>query len=208
MNEMLTGRIRLQAEIVTGYLVPYWCGNCGDKRDEWQKQPEPIKQSCPVCGAGWEEEVIKMFWFREILGFIWALPVTLIGMLLLIICRYKGSPPVVRYKGLRWYIEPYSIWFLREGSKAMCLGSLVLCQTMLIRRQEIALPRGLAVHPDHQATVDHVDEHRRQCYILGLFIIPLYLILFALAWILYRKGHRANWLEICARWRAGQGLEP
>lgn len=147
-----------------------------------------------------------MFWIKEILGALWALPVTLLGLFLLIISR--GPFRFVRYKGLRWYIEPYSIWFLRESSKAMNLGSIVLCQTMLIRRQEIALPRGLAVHPDHQATVDHVDEHRRQCYILGPLIIPLWLILSGLALLLYRKGCRANWLEICARWKARQGLEP
>ena len=129
------------------------------------------------------------FWTLEILGFLWALPVTVLGVLLLLV---SGGWTFFRHtKGLRIWIKPRSLWWMPKRFRAMCLGSLVIYRAP----------------PFDNRTMLHEDEHRRQCWIFGPFILILYPILSLLA-LAYKKPYRANWFEIMARSRAGQETEP
>ena len=139
------------------------------------------------------------FWTLELVGFIWALPVTILGLLVTFLC---GGSDIYHHKGLRLWIMVDNMWFLRKRFNAMCLGAFVF-----VRKERFN------TDPDKWSywqiqLYKHEDEHRRQCWILGPFVIPLYILFTLLAWTLYRKYYRANWLEIMARWKAGQGLDP
>ena len=134
------------------------------------------------------------WWLLEILGALWALPVTLIGLLALIGCL-GWTKKIKVYPGLRISFQPRKFWFIRKKFKAMNLGSVFFF-------------KDIEDNIGYYKTLIHEDEHRRQCYILGPFIIIIYPLLALLALILYNKEYRANWLEICARWKARQGLNP
>jgi hypothetical protein len=93
------------------------------------------------------------------------------------------------------------MWFIRKRFNACALGALAFVKA---DRFNFRKPWSLW----RQQLYDHEDEHRRQCWILGPFVIPLYILFTLIAWTIYNKYYRANWLEICARWKAGQGLDP
>ena len=136
------------------------------------------------------------FWTLEILGFIWALPVTVLGVLLIL--ASGGWVIVKRDFGLRFWFVPRHPWWWSRRYKAMCLGFVFLYRWPKLIRVE-GKPR--------QQTIVHEYEHNRQCQIFG----PLMIVFYPLAclWALaYGKPYRANFFEIMARWKAGQGLEP
>lgn len=150
------------------------------------------------------------FWTLEILGFIWALPVTLLGFTLLCVMAMTGNVERGHHvRGIRVWIELKSMWFLRERFRAMCLGSFVFVRDIeLVADTKMLRGKVTFLSEIDRQLYLHEDEHRRQCWILGGFVIPLYLLFTLLALTLYRKYYRANYLEIVARWKAGQGLEP
>lgn len=130
------------------------------------------------------------FWTLEILGFLWALPVTVLGFLLLL--ASGGWLMVNRTEGLRFWFLPRSPWWWPKRFGAMNMGAVYFHRDW----------RGVS-----QTTRTHEDEHRRQCWILGPFTLILWPIFFLVAFM-YGKPYRACWFEIMARWKAGQKLEP
>ena len=130
------------------------------------------------------------FWTLEILGFIWALPVTVLGLLLLLVSC--GWMAVNRQPGLRFWFMLRFPWWWPERFNAMNMGAVYF-----FRDWRMVSMRTRA----------HENEHNRQCRIFGPFILILW-PLFFLAAFAYGKPYRACWLEIMARWKAGQGLEP
>ena len=130
------------------------------------------------------------FWTLEILGFIWSLPVTVLGLLLLVVSG--GWKNVNRTKGLRFWFLPRAPWWWPKRFSAMCMGAIHFYRMW----------GGVS-----STTRRHEDEHRRQCWIFG----PLMIVFYPLAclWALaYGKPYRANFFEIMARWKAGQKIEP
>ena len=119
----------------------------------------------------------------NILGFIWALPITLIGLLALLTA---GWPVSVMFDGWAVVID-VKLPFYVPNMKAVVYGNLVMC------RPDVLFNGNLRKHE---------LEHVRQCNIFGPFIIILYPMLSLLAWICYNKPYEMNWLEIMARIKA------
>lgn len=138
---------------------------------------------------------LVIFWTLEILGFIWALPVTVLGLLLLLVSG--GWMGTNRLVGLRFWFIPRCPWWWPKRFGAMCLGGISF----------VRFTDGYATIPPEGRTAIHEDEHRRQCWIFGPFMIIFYPL--ACLWALaYGKPYRANFFEIMARHVAGQRLEP
>ena len=130
------------------------------------------------------------FWTLEILGFIWALPVTVLGVVLVLV---SGGPiTITRHGGLRLWFMPRYPWWWPKKFNAMCMGFVFFYRHP-----------GLA----QGQTMGHENEHNRQCRIFGPFMLIFYPL--ACFWALaYGKPYRANFFEMCARWKAGQWVEP
>jgi len=148
------------------------------------------------------------FWFWEILGFIWALPITILGLLLLLVIllvnvlAYGGAIDFYHREGLRVWVLVDSLWFLRGRFTANNLAAFNFVKADRFNKDISKWSKW-----QHQL-YDHEDEHRRQCWILGLFMLVIWPLTTLLAWVMYNKYYRACFLEIMARWKAGQGLEP
>lgn len=146
------------------------------------------------------------FWILEILGFIWALPVTVLGFLLLL--ASGGWTATSRSVGLRFWFVPRCPWWWSKRFRAMCLGAVHFSRqgaTFAVTIESVDPYEGI-IKAGNQI-LKHEDEHRRQCWIFGPFMLIFYPL--ACLWALaYGKPYRANFFEIAARWKAGQGLEP
>lgn len=106
------------------------------------------------------------------LRYLWALPVTLLGLSFVLPTLLSGG----RVRAERGALEVYggfARFFLRRclaiQASAMCLGHVVLGQDREALEQ----------------TRDHEHVHVRQCERWGVFIIPAYLLSSFLAW---RRG--------------------
>jgi hypothetical protein len=142
------------------------------------------------------------FWILEVIGFIWSLPSTFLGLLLLLGNLVTDNVESVHHvKGLRLWFRVKSLWFIRKRFNACALGALAF-----VRAERFVPEKPWSQW--QQQLYDHEDEHRRQCWILGPLVIPLYILFTLVAWVLYKKYYRANYLEVMARWKAGTGLEP
>jgi len=126
------------------------------------------------------------FWTLEILGFIWALPVTLIGLVLVLIsgggefCSYRPRYP------LRWEIHPRWPWWMFMAGVGM--GAFVFLKGDISSDQ-------LRIHE---------LEHTRQCFILGPFVLVLYPLFSLVSLVCYGSIYKLNWLEIMARVKDGR----
>ena len=108
------------------------------------------------------------------LRYLWAFPVTLLGLLFVPLALVTGG----RVRAERGALEVYggfARFFLRRclviNASAMCIGHVVIGQDRACL--------------DH--TRDHEHVHVRQCERWGVFIIPAYALSSFLAW--RRGGH-------------------
>jgi hypothetical protein len=114
-----------------------------------------------------------MRYLARVLGYIWAFPVTSLGLLFLLPTLLSGG---VRFeRGAMELYGGFARFFLRHclliKASALCLGHVILGQD----REAL----------DH--TRDHEHVHVRQCMSWGVFIVPAYFLSSFLAW--RRGGH-------------------
>jgi len=117
-----------------------------------------------------------------VLGHLWSLPNTVIGLLFGLGGRYRFDRAnrvfVVRGGGVVWLFD-------RLGYAGMCVGDVVLCAYDLPTRSP--------------GVYRHELVHATQARLLGPFYLPLTLIGYALGFFLYRANpHDASPLEIWA----------
>ena len=108
-------------------------------------------------------------------GFIWSLPVTLIGIIAALLSlphlRFRGGMVICQSnRGLAYLL------LSRRGFAAITLGRILITV------------KGLSLHLWH-----HEVEHARQAQIWGLLFIPVYLV------NQVRYGYRRNPFEVAAR---------
>ena len=125
----------------------------------------------------------KVLWFA---GYVWALPVTILGLMLAMLFAHLES---VDEEGiLHFVVQPGGplAWSLRRFHiDAFSLGAVITYSTEDGPRQ-IRLMR-------------HERAHVMQTLVLGPLFLPLYAL--ASLWQLARGGHpyRDNWFEVRAR---------
>lgn len=123
--------------------------------------------------------------FLNILGFVWSLPITLIGIFLWFLslghreAKYLGDLKVV-------YVPRFPWWF-PSRFYAQCMGSIILCRELSIDKTTLA----------------HELEHSRQCDVFGIFMLLLYPIA-SLLGLMYKSPYKLNFFEIMARKKAEQ----
>lgn len=108
------------------------------------------------------------------LRYLWALPVTLLGLPFVPLALASGG----RVRAARGALEVYggfARFFLRRclviNASAMCIGHVIIAQDRECLEQ----------------TRDHEHVHVRQCERWGAFIVPAYFLSSFLAW--RRGGH-------------------
>lgn len=124
-----------------------------------------------------------MFLF-SLLGHLWALPNTLVGLLFGLggHGRWDRKNRVVVVDG-GWVAATFG----RRYFSGMCIGDVVLC-----------------THPLSEATYRHELVHATQARLLGPLYLPLTLLGYAWGYVIFPKnGHDASPLEIWADLASG-----
>ncbi len=125
----------------------------------------------------------KVLWFA---GYVWALPVTILGLMLALLFTRLES---VDEEGiLHFVVQPGGPldWYMRRFHiAAFTIGAVVTYSS--------------ADGPRQIRLVRHERAHVMQTLVLGPLFLPLYLL--ASLWQLARGGHpyRDNWFEVRAR---------
>lgn len=133
---------------------------------------------------------MKLHW--KILGNIWALPLTLIGLIFALF----GWTRFYRFEKEDWswhFISKGGItgWFFtRYAMAGYTVGSIIVYVNQR--------------YADRQLTVMHERAHVRQCYKGGILAIPLYYLASLIAWVAGQDKYRGNDFEEQARVEAGQ----
>lgn len=132
----------------------------------------------------------------EILAFLWALPVTLVGFMAVLLCGGWAWSFQFRWQGrLALVMGPRWMWMFPKWVAAVTLGSVILVRDRADMEAGQQNPSVLLLHE---------LEHVRQCCILGPFMLVLYPLASFLAWLLYRELYRGNYFEIKARIQTDQ----
>ena len=129
----------------------------------------------------------KCQWIVEVLRFIWTLPITLAGLVLM--AAGEGPLWIRRVRGLVFYAVP-RWWPIGRHYDAISLGSIVLFRGS----KEVG----------HKMLVRHEEEHIHQAAILGPIMILLYPLMSLVAMVLYHEPYRLNYFEMCARHVSGE----
>lgn len=125
----------------------------------------------------------------EAIGFIWCLPNTMIGVLLLYVAG--GPKNSERYGTIRFRFQPKNMWYFPKKYAAMSWGVINTFRDW----------------PPLEIVKIHEDGHSWQGLILGPLQPIFYALLSFLAAILYGKIYKANWLEMGARDVAGEKVD-
>ena len=123
----------------------------------------------------------KILWA---LGYIWALPVTLVALLLALVIGAKYSKReglVLVFVASEWFTNLY---FVKAGMAAFTWGGVII------------LRKNMIVWPE---LMKHELVHFKQCCIFGLFIVPLYGIGSLIALLRGKEAYYDNFLEVWAR---------
>jgi hypothetical protein len=124
----------------------------------------------------------------RLLGYLWAAPTTLVGLVAGVLTLCTGGRLQYRQGALEFY-GGFASWLARKGSfAAMTLGHVI------VGRDSWSL----------EFCREHEQAHVRQVERWGIAFIPAYLIASLLAW--GRGGHyyRDNWFERDARRACGE----
>lgn len=142
-----------------------------------------------------------MFNFRHMLGFIWALPITAIGLAYVSLFTFLGW-----YKRLGQFGDAYVWQSLPEKSpkwlnKAWSRWGGQAIGNIVVLKYDVATDRGRVV-------LRHEQEHVHQCMVLGVFQPIVYGILYL---VLMTSRHAHPYydhpFEIDARRAAGQVID-
>lgn len=135
------------------------------------------------------------------LGFLWSLPISIIGFLLCLLLLFLGQIERVRWRSdftIIWDLTN-SGWFwhklfLRRGWVGFSLGCHIFVKDFNKFREN--------------RTLLHETRHCYQQYVLGVFFYPVYIAHSVWIWVFQRDKHSyyANFLEIDARRAAGQRI--
>ena len=107
----------------------------------------------------------KLLKILKFLGFLWALPVTCLGLLVLLAC---GTYKVKKWENGVLVVEPVWMWIWPKQILAVALGSLILVRD--VKRF------------DDNTLLVHEQAHVYQCYVLGPFMLVLYPLASLIAW--------------------------
>lgn len=124
----------------------------------------------------------------RLLGFVWALPVSLIGAVVMLVFRpYRARARWLGAHGVRIVVEVFVLW-LPQGYAAITFGHLQVYrygQTMTAERAA-QLRR-------------HEDTHTLQGDVLGALNLPVYGVCSLVSWARGTGLYRGNALERWAR---------
>ena len=140
--------------------------------------------------------MIKQPW--KFIGFVWALPMTLIGLAWALILGAKW---------MRLEHDDWSLHFIcpddKHGQKWLLhfnVGAQTLGNMIVYSRSEYAGPE--------TTMVKHERVHVKQGMKFGIFNLFLYLLLSVLAWMYGQDIYRGNEAEEQARYESGEVSEP
>ena len=145
-----------------------------------QLPPTPDRFAAPC----WHHEPMrKVLWLA---GYVWALPVTMLGLMLSMLFARLES---VDEEGLLHFVVQSGTplaWYMRRFHVAAFTVGAVVTYSGADGPRQIRLVR-------------HERAHVLQTLVLGPFFLPLYAL--ASLWQLARGGHpyRDNWFEVRAR---------
>ena len=129
--------------------------------------------------------------FLECLGFVWALPVTMLGVLAII--GAGGWRGVTRLPSPPWraclVFELRNPWFWPMRFVGMDLGAVII-----VRR----------INGVMGIILEHELVHKMQCWILGPIMLVAYPLASFWAWVRYNEPYRMNWFERQARKETGE----
>jgi hypothetical protein len=118
-----------------------------------------------------------------VVGWIWALPTSLIGLL---IAACTGARPYRwRQAGVWQWIGHGPVWdkFTKDGFGAITFGTITIFSDAL---------------KDDATMIRHERAHTIQAFGLGVLFLPAYLLMGAMEWAAGRDGYRADPLEVDA----------
>lgn len=143
-----------------------------------------------------------MFDFKRVLGFIWAAPVTVVGLIYVALFTWAGWYQRLGQRGdaLVWQfnVDKAPFWLNKEWLRwsGHALGNVVV----------------LKYNPDTdrgRITLRHEEEHVRQCMILGFFFPILYFLSYMSIRLAcpHSNPYVSNVFEMDARRSAGQVVD-
>lgn len=120
------------------------------------------------------------------LGWLWSLPTTLIGLL---VACVGARPYLMRRGGWIWTARPWLEAFMHsQGIGGVTLGTVIVLQPWEVRNVDVVI---------HELT------HVKQAMILGPLFLPAYLLGFVLGGFSYER----NPFEVAAFKAAGEPLD-
>lgn len=132
----------------------------------------------------------------RLLGWLWALPVSIVGELVAALCRCRPVETIggswddpIEYVARRDGFLAW--WFRRRDFGAFTLGDVIIYRDL----DALSSPT-LRAHE-----LRHVQQYRR----LGIFFFVVYQLCSLLALVMGRDAYRENWLEMDARLAANEG---
>lgn len=126
-----------------------------------------------------------------LLGWLWALPTTLLGVLLGLIGGAR--PSHTSGPECAW------VWHVEGGLLGWLFGSVALGPHAHIGAQTIGAV--ILIRPScDPALLTHERGHVRQAFALGALYVPVYLV----SWLVAGCSYRDNWMERLAREAAGE----
>lgn len=140
--------------------------------------------------------------FLYFLGFLWLLPISLLGFVLGLLLLALRQIEQVKWRSdftVVWDLADYG-WFFREAFYDRgWVGFSFGCHIFVKDMQEARLDR----------TLQHEARHCYQQYVLGIFFYPVYVLNSVWIWLFQRGKHSYydNFFEVAARRAAGQPVK-
>lgn len=125
-----------------------------------------------------------MRWLVLVAGQFWALPTTLLG--LLIVAPSGAHPYAIRPAGAWWWVAnrgPWHSWLTWSGMAALTCGAVTVC---------------LPGFEDNEVMIRHERQHLLQAFCLGALFVPAYYALCLFEWASGKSAYRDNPLEVVA----------
>lgn len=142
-----------------------------------------------------------MSWFKRVFGFIWAAPVTIVGLIYVTLFTYVGwyvrlgtlgNAIVWRLNATRAPKWLNGMWTKWAGH---CIGNVI------VLKHDPNTDKG-------RITLRHEQEHVHQCMVLGIFQPFIYVVSYVgLSCCRYSHPYYDNPLEVDARRAAGQLID-
>jgi hypothetical protein len=142
-----------------------------------------------------------MFKFKYLLGFLWVLPISLLGWIFMgLLWIFRQVETVAVYPNLSF------VWDLKAGG--------FFCRKFMKRWYGFTVGNNVVVVSleDTEKTLRsffHETRHVMQQYVCGVFFLLLYIIESVRIWVFLKDEHSYldNWFEMDARRYAGQPIK-